>query len=428
MEASDFDRLAQVLGHATSRRTALITVLGGLLTSLLPQRGAAHRRRGTDHDHRHSHARPKNHGQTEGKDRKRKTGKRRSNLESQATCYPGPTCTLGKGKNAAKCDFSASSAATGKNLAGANLSEASFAGSDLTRTNLKGANLSGACFVDADLTDANLSQANTGGAIFCRTIMPDGSRNNAGCTQGTTCCPTCDATHACAADQVCCGPTCVVGNCCDNSQQSTCVRGQFCCAHQCVAGNCCRAANCATKTCQQATCQTHQCQYTPVTGATGPGCAGPKLCCAAVSGDPVCCASGACHPARGCGCGSEADCESGQACCAGVCVVGWTNQTTFGSRGSGASDFSNPLDVAVASDEQTAWVADTSNSRISVWTKSGSSWSNETTFGSDGGGPSNLRQPSSVDVSPDGQTVWVADKGNNRISIWTKSGSAWSSW
>ena len=96
----------------------------------------------------------------------------------------------------------------------------------------------------------------------------------------------------------------------------------------------------------------------------------------------------------------------------------WSNLTTFGSSGGGVNNFITPIGVAVASDEQTVWVADVGNSRISVWTKSGSTWSNETTFGSDGGGPSNLGHPVGVAVSSDGQTAWVADTNNFRVSIW----------
>src|SRR4051812_48630460 len=63
----------------------------------------------------------------------------------------------------------------------------------------------------------------------------------------------------------------------------------------------------------------------------------------------------------------------------------WTHQTSFGSEGSGASEFKSPSSVFVASGDTTAFVADSGNSRISVWTRSSptsTDWANQTTFGS----------------------------------------------
>jgi hypothetical protein len=60
--------------------------------------------------------------------------------------------------------------------------------------------------------------------------------------------------------------------------------------------------------------------------------------------------------------------SAGQACCAGACVTSaWANLTTFGGYGYGPSQFIFPTGVAVAPDGQTAWVADLTNHRVSVW-------------------------------------------------------------
>jgi len=72
------------------------------------------------------------------------------------------------------------------NLAGADLTDANFTGTQLAYANLTGANLT-----DANLTDANLAYANLTGAdlsgtilsntqLYCAT-MPDGKINNNGC-------------------------------------------------------------------------------------------------------------------------------------------------------------------------------------------------------------------------------------------------------
>jgi DNA-binding beta-propeller fold protein YncE len=102
----------------------------------------------------------------------------------------------------------------------------------------------------------------------------------------------------------------------------------------------------------------------------------------------------------------------------------WANQGTFGSGpGSDASQFNVPQGVAVSADGQTAWIAELANNRVSVWTKTGATtWANLTTFGSSGSEPSQFDEPFGVAVSADGQTAWVADRGNHRVSIWTKSG------
>jgi DNA-binding beta-propeller fold protein YncE len=103
----------------------------------------------------------------------------------------------------------------------------------------------------------------------------------------------------------------------------------------------------------------------------------------------------------------------------------WVNQATFGSRGEAADQFLSPRGVAVSADGQTVWVTNTQNHRVSVWTKSGSTWAPLTTFGSRGDGPSQFNIPAGVAASADGQTVWVGDFANNRVSVWIRSGNSW---
>ncbi len=81
---------------------------------------------------------------------------------------------------------------SGADLNGATLHSTNFMRSDLTGARFVGADLTAANFIwadvnQADFTDANLNGAlmvevkNISGAVFCRTTMPDGSLNNAGC-------------------------------------------------------------------------------------------------------------------------------------------------------------------------------------------------------------------------------------------------------
>ena len=78
---------------------------------------------------------------------------------------------------------------TGANLSKVNLTGANLTGSDLSGVKLVNANLTKSVMSEANLTEANLKDArhfntsDTTGAIFCRTIMPDGSANNSGCSQ-----------------------------------------------------------------------------------------------------------------------------------------------------------------------------------------------------------------------------------------------------
>ena len=76
---------------------------------------------------------------------------------------------------------------------------------------------------------------------------------------------------------------------------------------------------------------------------------------------PQCAPNNACG-GDGCG-GSCGSCGGGRRC-----QSTWANLTTFGGQGSGPNQFNGPNSVAVSSDGQTVWVADFTNSRISVWT------------------------------------------------------------
>jgi hypothetical protein len=137
------------------------------------------------------------------------------------------------------------------------------------------------------------------------------------------------------------------------------------------------------------------------------------------------CCTGKCIRKRKCSCDASNPCQAGRTCRDGKCVsLRWTNQTTFGSWGMGASQFRNLSDVAVTEDGLTALVADVTNQRISVWTRNSSTstdWTNQTTFGSEGSGPSQFHAPYGVAVAADGLMAWVADAANDRISVWIRS-------
>lgn len=99
----------------------------------------------------------------------------------------------------------------------------------------------------------------------------------------------------------------------------------------------------------------------------------------------------------------------------------WSNSATFGAGGIDLGNLKNPFDVALSADGRTAWVADSENHRIAIWTRpsaTSTAWTNTTTFGSFGSDDPNFNYPEALAVSPDGKTLWVADTINHRISIW----------
>ncbi len=109
----------------------------------------------------------------------------------------------------------------------------------------------------------------------------------------------------------------------------------------------------------------------------------------------------------------------------------WSHSINFGSEGSGNTNFNYPYGVAVSADGRTAWVADTFNNRISVWTRTtntSTDWSPSYTFGSQGTGDAYFWEPIGVAVSADERTVWVADNRNNRISVWTRPTGSSTTW
>ena len=102
----------------------------------------------------------------------------------------------------------------------------------------------------------------------------------------------------------------------------------------------------------------------------------------------------------------------------------WNYSTQFGTFGSATDNLAYPSGVFVSPNTLTAWVADSNNNRISIWTRpttSSMTWSYSTQFGTRGSGAAKFNAPTGVVVSADALTAWIADQNNYRISIWTQS-------
>jgi DNA-binding beta-propeller fold protein YncE len=100
--------------------------------------------------------------------------------------------------------------------------------------------------------------------------------------------------------------------------------------------------------------------------------------------------------------------------------------TTYGSRGEGDDELKVPRGVFVDENTGFAYVADYGNDRVSVWAPDvrGGRYLWLANFGSPGSGPEELTGPYDVAVDANG-LVYVADSENGRISVWRKSGKDW---
>ncbi len=83
--------------------------------------------------------------------------------------------------------------------------------------------------------------------------------------------------------------------------------------------------------------------------------------------------------------------------------------------------FDAPRDVARGPDGL-LWVSDYKNHQIKAFDDGAATWQLEHTLGSNGHGDGQLNFPYNMDWSPDGQTLYVSDTGNSRISVWDVSG------
>jgi hypothetical protein len=336
MDRDRFDALTRLVATSASRRAALTALLGAGLSGIVPGaetqgKGKGKRRRGRDR----RRERDKKGSRNRNRDRAGRAG-----AAAEAACCSTGNCAPGPGKNLFKCCYRGQNLAGG-NFRGANLGQASFAGATLTKANFSGANLDRVCFVDADLTGATLAAAAS--AIFCRTTMPNGSVNDAGCGRGTNCCPTCDDDGDCGNGQICCDGRCRTGDCCTNADcpadQPICTRntcgsctgdaqcgtGRVCCDQQCRNGDCCDDISCGARgnICRDFTCGC----------GAGAACAGAtRSCCgqgdSAVCRDccdsddcsgntPFCDANGVCAQ-----CLQNGDCTTSDPCQDAVCDNG----------------------------------------------------------------------------------------------------------
>ncbi|MEO0971452.1 MAG: NHL repeat-containing protein [Pseudomonadota bacterium] len=103
----------------------------------------------------------------------------------------------------------------------------------------------------------------------------------------------------------------------------------------------------------------------------------------------------------------------------------------WGTTGSNAGEFSEPLGVASTSDGK-LWVVDSKNNRvqktqISTYTLLDRPGEHIMSFGSGGSGPGQFRNPTGVATDPM-DNVYVVDTGNSRVQKFSASGEFMGAW
>lgn len=105
----------------------------------------------------------------------------------------------------------------------------------------------------------------------------------------------------------------------------------------------------------------------------------------------------------------------------------WTHLVNFGS----SSDFSWPTGGHISSDGLTFFAPSYYGNKVTVWNRpnaSSTSWTLTTQFGAAGSGIGQLGTPCFALPSADGLTVYITDASNYRIVVWTRPTTVSTTW
>jgi hypothetical protein len=230
--------------------------------------------------------------------------------------------------------------------------------------------------------------------------------------------------NICARDSQCCTGVCDLSKGKTNRDRKgrcRCIRRGNACSED---RNCCRGA-----------CRDNIC------GSSGPTPPPPPPpACASTCANTGCCDGETCVSTASmtnsvCGTGTDgATCVACGAapngCCGGVCG---TLQLTH-TQNVGESDFQEFVYYPTISDDGlTIAAGDTDSSsfsRMLIFSRPdrNSSFSYQTTFGTQGNADDQLGEPYSCTFSSDNLTLYIGDRGNSRISIWRRSNATAGDW
>lgn len=98
----------------------------------------------------------------------------------------------------------------------------------------------------------------------------------------------------------------------------------------------------------------------------------------------------------------------------------WTLGLTWGTAGTGAGQLARPLGVATSPDGQTIYVAERDANRVQRFSRTGVA---QGQIGSAGSGDGQMSGPNGVAVDPRNGDVWVADTNNKRVERFKADGT-----
>ncbi len=213
------------------------------------------------------------------------------------------------------------------------------------------------------------------------------------------------AANRCRRNRDCCTGICAkrrrgMGRCRCQRRGDPCEAARNCCGGHVCRGGVCVPPGCGPGTCPDGCCQGDACVSPPTGAACGIGGAACLACSPSV---PF--------------------------CIAGACAVGtWTARSTFGSGpGSAGNQFDKPWAAALSADDLTLYVADSANARVAVWTRTSASasWTAAAPIGNGSGSANDqFLDPSGLALSADGLTLYVADDVACRVSVWTRANAS----
>ena len=418
VEDARFDRLVRSVASLTSRRgllglAASLPVAGAGLAFLDPDEAEAGKR----HKNRKDRHRNQQHNRLDAEKKKKK--KKKKKPQPPPTCTPNAKATTCAGKCGSVTNNCGQAVDCGS-CACQPACDDCFTCDESTRTCKVDPGQEGkACGSTGQVCQQGGTCAcDATSCPDCQTCGTDGiCAGCAGCCDAGTCVETCPSCTTCSGGQCVSCPGCCDGSgaCQDGTTNAVCGAAGATCA-VCSGQNACVSGQCV---CQPTTCAAgNSC------GQIADGCGGILQCGGCSNPTPIC-TNHVCTA-----CGSNDDCSAGQRCCAGSCLSNWSGQSTFGTAGGGAGQFAAPWGLAVSANRLTMWVTEYTNNRVSVWTRSstGSAWTFQTTFGGFGAGNSQFSGPWGVAVSADTLRVWVADTGNSRVTIWARPNASSTAW
>ncbi|MGI9253860.1 MAG: NHL repeat-containing protein [Thermomicrobiales bacterium] len=215
----------------------------------------------------------------------------------------------------------------------------------------------------------------------------------------------------------------VQGPCGDGSGPANRCKGDDdCCTNRCSGGRC-RSARRGEECINDQACCSWASGLTCQQGICVKG-----IACSAATCKNGCCRNGECLAGtddNACGTGGQtcASCGS-KRCAANTCTAReWVAKTTLGTAGSSDNQFDSLRDIALSTDGLEMYVVDKNNNRVTVWTRASLSanWAAQAQM-TNGAGSANdqVSNPYGIAMAPNSLELYITDPGNYRVAVWTR--------